>query len=97
MNGLKDHITRDTSSNTEKVQVKDWNAKSDMVLSILEMYCQKDVWTSVGDDTKFKTCKSKWDEIKRVYGGVGSMSSFNTWVALMGTALDEASLIQPQL
>jgi len=68
-----------------------------MVLSVLEMYCQKDVWTSVGDDTKFKTCKSKWDKIKCVYGGVRSVSSFNTWVALMGTALDEASLIQPQL
>src|SRR5450432_569295 len=73
MNGLKDHITIDSSPDTDEAKVKDWNAKSDMVLGVLEMYCQKDVWTSVGDDVKFKTCKSKWDEIKRVYGGVGSM------------------------
>jgi hypothetical protein len=76
---------------------KDWDAKQDMVLGILEMYCQKDVWTSVDDDVKFKTCKLKWDELKCVYGGVGSMSSFNTWVALTGTALDEASPMQAQL
>ena len=73
MNGLKNHlIILQPSSDA------DWDNKEEMVLGVLEMYCQKDVWTSVSDDTKFKTCKLKWEELKRIYGGVGSMSSFNT-------------------
>ena len=96
MNGLKNFITEENPNPSDEDKTKDWDAKQDMVLGVLEMYCQKDVWTLVADDSKFKSCKTKWDEIKRVYGGVGSMSSFNTWVALTGTALDEASPIQPQ-
>ena len=91
MNGLKDHLTKDSGTD------KDWNAQEEMVLGVLEMYCQKDVWTSVQDDTKFKSCKAKWDEIKRLYGGIGSMSSFNTWVALTSTPLDESSPMLAQL
>src|ERR1700692_2204944 len=74
MNGLKNHLTQDTDAND-----KEWDAKEEMVLGVLEMYTQKDVWTSVADDSKHKSCKAKWEEIKRIYGGVGSMSSFNTW------------------
>ena len=51
----------------------------------------------VSDDSKFDTCKAKWVEIKHVYRGVGSMSSFNTWVALTSTALDESTPMLPQL
>jgi hypothetical protein len=96
MNGLKNHIAIENPDPTDNDKTKDWDAKQDMVLGILKMYCQKDIWTSVGDNVKFKTCKLKWDELKRIYKGVGSMSSFNTWVALTGTALDEASPMQAQ-
>ena len=61
------------------------------------MYCQKDIWQTVQDDSKFNTSKAKWEELKRVHGGVGSMSSFNTWVALTSTALDESSPMLAQL
>ena len=97
MNGVRTHITDDKPS-PDKAKpdlVTDWEAK-EIVLGILEMYCQKDVWTMVLDDSKFDTCKAKWVEIKRIYGGVGSMSSFNTWVALTSTALDESTLMLPQ-
>ena len=86
MNGLKNHLTEDKVSGDAE-----WDAKEEMVLGVLEMYTQKDVWTSVSDDTKHATCKAKWEEIKRIYGGIGSMSSFNTWVALTSTALDDSS------
>ena len=66
-------------------------------MGVLEMYTQKDVWTSVSDDSVFKTCKAKWEELQHIYGGVGSMSVFNSWVSLTGTALDESSLMLPQL
>ena len=66
-----------------------------MLLGILEMYTQKDVWTTIVDDTQFNSCKQKWDELKQVYGGVRSMSIFNTWVTLIGTVLDEANLMPP--
>src|SRR6266852_8043182 len=94
MNGLKNHITEEKPAvDTDK----DWDAKQEIILGVLEMYCQKDVWTSVCDDSKFTSCKAKWDELKCIYGGIGSMSSFNTWVALTSTALDESIPMLPQL
>jgi hypothetical protein len=92
MNRLWKHVTaQKTDTDT------DWDATEEMLLGILEMYTQKDVWTSVSDDSVFKMCKAKWEELQRVYGGVGSMSAFNTWVSLTGTALDESAPMLPQL
>jgi hypothetical protein len=34
---------------------KDWDAAEKMLLGVLEIYTQKDVWTTVSDDTMFKT------------------------------------------
>src|SRR6266436_1197044 len=63
MNGLKTHI-----SDTKPASDKDWDAREEMVLGVLEMYCQKDVWMSVSDDSTFRTCKSKWEELQKLYG-----------------------------
>ena len=60
MNGLWKHITEDTHSADDK----DWDAAEEMLLGILEMYTQKDIWTTVVDDTRFTSCKHKWDELK---------------------------------
>jgi len=92
MNGLKNHLTDE-----KKDDDKEWDSKEEIILGVLEMYTQKDVWTPVSDDSKFTTCKLKWEKLKKLYGGTGSMSSFNTWVALTSTALDEASPMLPQL
>ena len=57
MNGLKAHLTEEKPSTDAE-----WDKKEDIVLGVLEMYCQKDVWTSVADDSedsKFKSCKLK--------------------------------------
>src|SRR6266436_1231272 len=66
MNGLKTHIL-----DTKPASDKDWDAREEMVLGVLEMYCQKDVWMSVSDDSMFGTCKSKWEELQKLYGGIG--------------------------
>jgi hypothetical protein len=90
MNGIRHHVT-----DTKPTSDQDWDAKEEMVLGVLEMYCQKDIWTTVSDNTKFSTCKAKWVEIKYIYGGVGSMSSFNTWVALTSTTLNKSNPMLP--
>src|SRR5216683_959458 len=92
MNGLQKHVTAKKTDAD-----KDWDATEEMLLGILEMYTQKDVWTSISDDSVFKTCKAKWEELQHIYGGIGSMSTFNTWVSLTGTTLDESGLMLPQL
>jgi hypothetical protein len=92
MNGLWLHVT-----GTKPTSDLDWDVVEEMLLGILEMYCQKNVWDAVLDDTKFNTCKSKWDELRCIYGGVGSMSAFNSWVALTGMALEETRPMMPQL
>ena len=43
MNGLQKHITKDTHSADDK----DWDAVEEMLLGILEMYTQKDIWTAI--------------------------------------------------
>jgi Integrase core domain/gag-polypeptide of LTR copia-type/GAG-pre-integrase domain len=93
MNGLRGHITDDLTTPA----APDWTAAEELLLGTLEVYTQKDVWTAVSDDIKFNTVKKKWVELKRIYGGVGSMSAFNTWTALTGTCLDESSPMLPQL
>jgi hypothetical protein len=92
MNGLWLHLT-----GTKPTSNPDWDTAEEMLLGILEMYCQKNVWNAVLDDTKFDTCKSKWDELRHIYGGIGSMSAFNSWVALTSTALEETRPMMPQL
>jgi hypothetical protein len=92
MNGLWLHVT-----STKPTSNLDWDAAEEMLLGILEMYCQKNVWNVVLDDTKFNTCKSKWDELRCIYGSVGSMSAFNSWVALTSTALEETRPMMLQL
>ena len=82
----KKHITDTKDSNDTE-----WDSKEEIILGVLEMYCQKDIWTTVADNSvnsKVKTCKEKWEKLMTVYGGIGSMSSFNTWVALTSTALE---------
>ena len=68
-----------------------------MLLGMFEIFTQKDVWTTVSNDQKFNTCKKKWNELKCIYGGIGSMSTFNTWSALTSTSLEESSPMLPQL
>jgi hypothetical protein len=92
MNGLKDHLIKEADVND-----KEWDAKEEIILGVLEMYTQKDIWTSVADDSVYKSCKAKWDQLKKVYGGVGAMSSFNTWAALTSTELDDSSPMLAQL
>jgi Reverse transcriptase (RNA-dependent DNA polymerase)/Integrase core domain/gag-polypeptide of LTR copia-type/GAG-pre-integrase domain len=93
MNGLRNHVTSATPDPNDT----EWAAKEEIILGVLEMYCQKDVWNAVSDPAKFTTCHTVWKEIKRLYGGIGAMSSFNTWVALTRTNLDESIPMLPQL
>ncbi|KAI0277973.1 hypothetical protein BC826DRAFT_976469 [Russula brevipes] len=92
MNGQCKHVTSDPDSGD-----KEWDTVEEMILGVLEMYVQKDVWTFVADESKFGTCKLKFEELKHIYGGAGSMSTFNTWISLTSTILDETSPMFPQL
>ena len=93
MNGLKTYITLATADANNK----DWDTNQEIIKGVLEVYIQKDVWAAVADDTKFKTVKAKLDELKHIYGGVGTMSTFNSWAALTGTVLNDTMPMLPQL
>ena len=68
-----------------------------MLMGMLEVYTQKDFWTAVTDNTVYDMCKKKWDQLGKVYGGIRSMSTFNSWVALTRTTLGESFPMLPQL
>ena len=92
MNGVKNHTTEAVDEDDEN-----WDATEEMILSVFEMYTKKEVWASVVDDTTFAGCKAKWDKLKQIYGGIGSISLFNNWVTLTGTTFDKASPMLPQI
>ena len=52
-------------------------------------------WTTVADDSvgfeSQKHARRNGRNLKTIYGGIGSMSSFNTWVGRTSTALDDSS------
>ena len=93
MNGLKKHITDTKDSN----DTGEWDSKEEIILGVLEMYCQKDVPGPLSQRTTLLIQKSKHARRNgrnlstHLHGGIGSMSSFNTWVALMSTALDNST------
>ena len=93
MNGLWDHVLGPAPATPSA----DWTAQEGMLLGVLEVYIQKDVWIAMASDTAFPTCKAKWDDLKHIYGGVGQMLTFNVWISLTGTALDESKPMLPQL
>jgi hypothetical protein len=93
------HMNRMKKHTTAAMDAADtnWGTTEEMLLGVFKMYTKKEVWASVADDTKFAGCKAKWDKLKHVYRGIGSMSSFNNWVALTGTTFDESSPMLPQI
>jgi hypothetical protein len=92
MNGYWHHIT-----DTKLTGDTTWDDEEHFLLGVFKVYIQKDILLAVSDDSKFKNCKEKWEEIQCIYGGIRSMSTFNTWVALTGMALDDTSPMLPQL
>ena len=96
MNGLKKHITDTKDSNDTE-----WDSKEEIILGVLEMYCQKDIWTTVTDDSvnsKVKTCKEKWEKLMTaLMGESGLCPHLTPWVALTSTALDDSAPMLPQL
>ena len=93
MNGLRDHVLRPAPATPSA----NWGAQEGMLLGILEVYIQKDVWIAVASDTAFPMYKAKWDKLKCIYGGVSQMSTLNVWISLTGTALDESKPMLLQL
>ena len=61
MNGLQKHMTDLWPA--DAVAQSNWDAMEEMLLGILEVYMQKDIWIAVSDNTKFNTCKKKWEEL----------------------------------
>jgi hypothetical protein len=92
INGLKNYIL--STADTTDI---DWDKNQEVLKGVLEMYIQNEVWARVAEDSKFKTIKGKWNELKHIYGGIGAMSTFNSWVALTGTTLNDNVPMLPQL
>ena len=93
LNNARHHLTEASRPPNDPV----WDVAEEKLLGMMQIYTRKDVWLSVADDSKFPSVKTKWEELKRVYGGVGAMSTFNSWMSLTSTKLDENAPFHPQI
>jgi transposase InsO family protein len=91
--GHRDHITEDPPSPPDQAK---WLKDDDKLCGSLELYINRDVLSQI-PDSKFKTVKAKWNELKRLYGGMASMVTFNLWRELANFRLDESTDFSTQL
>jgi len=85
--GHRDHIIEDPPSGPDQAK---WLKDDDKLCGSLELYINRDVLSQI-PDSKFKTVKAKWNELKRLYGGMASMVTFNLWRELANFRLDEST------
>ena len=90
--GYREHLTDDPPSPPDDVK---WLKEDDRLCGSLELYINRDVLSQI-PDSKFKTAKKKWVELRRLYGGLGSMVTFNIWSELSDFKLDESSDFRTQ-
>ena len=62
LNGLRPHVLGPANPSDPA-----WDMTEQMPLGVFEVYTHKNVWSVVADDTKFPSCKEKWDELARIY------------------------------
>ena len=92
IHGHRSHLTDDPPNTSDPK----WDKIDDQLCGNLEYLINRDVLSQI-PDKEFPTIKKKWDELKRLYGGIGDMMDFNLWQELINFKLDETTPFRPQL
>ncbi len=68
-----------------------------MLTGLLFLFITSEVYSQIASDIVFATVHAKYQQLETLYGAVGSMATFNLWVSLANTKLQERSPCLPQL
>ncbi len=102
MNGTRHHLTHATPAHADPANpdtdvVAHWDKEEEVIISLLFLFITTEVYSQIASDNVFPTVHSKYQQLEVLYGVVGSMATFNLWVSLANTKLQEGSPFLPQL
>src|SRR6266702_5414682 len=101
MNGTRCHLTHAAPAHADPANpdadvVACWD-KEEVLTGLLFLFVTSEVYSQIASDLVFATVHAKYQQLETLYGAVGSMATFNLWVSLANTKLQEGSPFLPQL
>ncbi len=102
MNGTRRHLTHaapahaDPANPDADVQAR-WDKEEEVLTGLLFLFVTSEVYSQIASDLIFAMVHAKYQQLETLYGAVGSMATFNLWVSLANTKLQEGSPFLPQL
>src|SRR6266702_2098645 len=102
MNGTRHHLTHaalvhpDPANPDADIQAR-WDKEEEVIIGLLFLFVTTEVYSQIASDNVFPTVHDKYLQLETLYGAVGSMATFNLWVSLANTKLQEGSPFLPQL
>src|SRR6266702_2998298 len=102
MNGMRRHLTHAAPAHADPANpdadvVACWDKEEEVIIGLLFLFVTTEVYSQIASDHIFPTVHAKYQQLKTLYGAVGSMATFNLWVSLANTKLQEGSPFLPQL
>ncbi len=102
MNGTHRHLTHAAPAHADPANpdtdvVACWEKEEEVLTGLLFLFVTSEVYSQIASDLVFATVHAKYQQLKVLYGAVGSMATFNLWVSLANTKLQEGSPFLPQL
>ncbi len=102
MNGTHRHLTHsapvhpDPANPDADIQVQ-WDKEEEVIIGLLFLFVTTEVYSQIASDNVFPMVHDKYLQLETLYGAVGSMATFNLWVSLANTKLQEGLPFLPQL
>src|SRR6266581_2716846 len=102
MNGTHCHLTHAAPAHADPANpdtdvVARWDKEEEVIISLLFLFVTTEVYSQIASDNVFATVHAKYQQLEVLYGAVGSMATFNLWVSLANTKLQEGTPFLPQL
>src|SRR6266702_3894947 len=102
INGTCHHLTHGAlvhadPANPDAAVVACWEKEEEVLIGLLFLFVTTEVYSQIASDTVFPLVHDKYLQLETLYGMVGSMATFNLWVSLANTKLQEGSPFLPQL
>src|SRR6266571_5372188 len=102
MNGTRRHLTHAAPAHADPANpdadvVARWDKEEEVLTGLLFLFVTTEVYSQIASDNVFATVHAKYQQLETLYGAVGSMATFNLWVSLANTKLQEGSPFLPQL
>jgi len=102
MNGTHHHLTYGAlvhadPANPDTAIVACWEKEEEVLIGLLFLFITTEVYSQIASNTVFPLVHDKYQHLEVLYGVVGSMATFNLWVSLANTKLQEGSPFLPQL